>query len=169
MGNPEGYAIGTPIVYALTPNEDRAEQNFYASGIWRAERESLAFAGQDGGQIVLPYRAATVNAVMSPSADPVELLLDLPPETDRRKKVRDVPPIVEILQDGHYLGPENAGDDIEYDDGGLSYIMLTRPRMYQIVKNPDFEGHALTLIFRANGLALYAFTFTTCVSPNGED
>ena len=85
------------------------------------------------------------------------------------KKVRDVPPIIEILQDGRYLGPENAGDDIEYNDGGLSYIILTRPRMYQIVKNPDFEGHELTLIFRANGLALYAFTFTTCVSPNGED
>lgn len=163
LGNPEGYVVGSPMVYEIPHPEDWGGEVFYASGIWKAERECLTFAGQEGGRIVLPYQAVGVNAVLSPSSDPVELLLDLPPEKDRRKSLRDAPPIIEVRQDGLYIRPENAGQDIEYDDAGLSYVQVDRPRLLELVRNPDFEEHTLELIFRANGLALYAFTFTTCV------
>jgi len=166
LGNAEGYGEGQPMIHALPEPVARAEGQFYASGIWKAEKECLVYAGQEGGRLVLPYRAATVNAVLSPSSDPVELLLDLPPDADRRKTVRDVPPIVEVRQDGMNLRPENAGADIEYDDGGLSYVTVNRPRLFELVHNPEFEEHEIELVFHANGLAVYAFTFTTCVLPN---
>jgi thiol-disulfide isomerase/thioredoxin len=165
LGNAGGYGpIGKPVVYLMPEAEKRVEGAFYCSGIWRAEKECMVFAGQDGGSIRLPYRAVTVNMVLSPSADPVELLLDLPPESDRKQVSREASPKVEVRQDGLYLTPLNAGADIEYDDGGLSYVSAERPRMVQIVSNPDFEEHEIELTFKANGLALYAFTFTTCIS-----
>lgn len=168
LGNSQGYAEGGPAIYEMPLPIQRHAGHFYAAGIWRAEDECLVFAGQDGGQITLPYRAAGVNAVLSPSADPVELLLDLPPETDRRKQAQDAQPIVEVSQDGEPLDAANAGADIEYDNGGLSYARIERPRMVELVRNPGFEEHELELTFRANGLALYAFTFTTCVKPHSD-
>jgi thiol-disulfide isomerase/thioredoxin len=165
LGNPKGYAAGSPVVYEMPPHHTWVEGLFYAEGIWRAESECLAFAGDDGGRLALPYRAVSVNAVLSPSDDPVELLLDLPPQANRRTGTRSMPPIIEVRQDGRYLRPDNAGADIEYDDGGLSYVRVDRPRMYELVRNPDFEPHEVEMICHANGLATYAFTFTTCVKP----
>lgn|SRR5574341_11973 len=157
LGNRQGYAMENPVVYELPLPGERREPHFYASGIWRAGREYLAFAGQDGGQIALPYRAAGANAVLSPSGDPLEVMLDLRPGGDAL-------PLVEVWQDGQPLTPLKAGEDIEYDDGGVSMVPVTRPRLYRLVRNPDFEAHELKLVFRASGLALYAFTFASCVA-----
>ena len=109
---------------------------------------------------MVPYKAAGVNAVLSPSADPVEVMLNLRPTDD--------PPLIDVLLDGAYLTPENAGADIEYDDGGVSYVKIDRPRMYELVRQPVHGAHELELIFRAGGLALYAFTFNTCVAYHAD-
>jgi thiol-disulfide isomerase/thioredoxin len=155
LGNPMGYAASSPMVYELPREYARREPYFYAGGIWRAGLESFAFAGQDGGQIALPYTAYGVSAVLSPSADPVEVALNL-----RRT---DAPPRVDVLQDGAPLTPENAGRDVLYDDGGVSYLMVERPRLYELVRNPAFGSHELELTVRAHGLAFYSFTFTSSV------
>lgn len=156
LGNPEGYAAEGPLVYRLPLAMQRAEPNFYAGGIWRATPEALAFAGRDEGLILLPYTAAGVNAVLSPSADPVETMLAIRPT--------EQPPVIEVLQDGAYLYPEIAGPDILYDDGGVSYVLVERPRLYQLVRNPDHSRHELELRPRAHGLALYSFTFERCLA-----
>ncbi len=157
LGNTSGYGgLNVPTVYQM-PLE-RTERAFYLAGIWRATEETLAFAGQSGGEIKLPYRAVEVNAVLSPSADLVEVILNLRPA--------EAFPMVEVKQDGYYLTPENAGADIQYDDGGLSYVEVDQARMYALVNNLSFEKHELTLTFHANGLALYAFTFTSCINPS---
>jgi thiol-disulfide isomerase/thioredoxin len=155
LGNREGYAAETPVVYTLPPPPARGEPYFYAGGIFRSGRESFAFAGQDGGRVVLPYHAVGVNAVLSPSADPVEVALRL-----RRS---GAVPVIEVWQDGDPLNPVNAGADIDYDDEGISIVLVERPRMYELVRNPEFGHHEVELVFRATGLALYAFTFTSCV------
>ncbi len=157
LGNAEGYAANSPVVYALPLPPARREPHFYAAGIWQAGPESFAFAGRDGGRIVLPYHALGVQAVLSPSADPVEVALNL-----RRS---EAPPVVEVRQDGLPLTPANAGEDILYDDGGISYVHVERPRLYELVVNPVYGAHELELIFHAHGLALYSFTFTSCVEP----
>ncbi|MEM7114093.1 MAG: hypothetical protein AAF614_16785 [Chloroflexota bacterium] len=74
-------------------------------------------------------------------------------------------PIVEVRQNGRYLSSLQAGEDVEFSDSGVSFVRVTRPRMYQLIQNIDYQSHELELIFRANGLAFYTFTFTTCVAP----
>lgn len=157
LGNRRGYGgLNVPTVYQMPLQ--RSERAFYVDGIWRATEEAFAYAGQSGGEIVLPYRAVGVNAVLSPSSDPVEVMLNLRPD--------EAFPMVEVKQDGYYLTPDIAGEDIQYDDGGLSYIEVDQARMYELVVNPGFEKHELSLTFHAGGLALYSFTFTSCVNPN---
>jgi hypothetical protein len=150
LGNPQGYFPRHPFFYELP--EAREEGHFFVEGVWRAWPESLAYAGQQGGRILLPYRAESVNAVMSPSADTVEVALNLRPEQQE--------PIVEVKQDGRFLSTLNAGRDVAIEEDGTSAVRITRPRMFQIVRNPDYESHELEIIFQASGLALYVFTFT---------
>lgn len=155
LGNVEGYTPGHPMIYQLPPANERQEGRFYAAGIWLAKPESLDFAGQEGGRIVLPYRAVGVNAVLSPTSDPVELMLNLRPG--------DGEPIVEVQQDGQFLTSVEAGADVRFDASGRSFVQVERPRMVELVRNLDFGAHELELIFHGRGVALYAFTFTTCV------
>ena len=159
LGNPEGYMPQNSVFYQLP--EERSPGQFFADGIWKAWPEAFAFAGQNGGRILLPYHAVGVNAVLAPTADPVETRLGLrPTEAD---------PIVEIKQNGRYLSTLQAGDDIAFSDNGISFVRVLRPRMYQLVQNIDYQSHELELIFRANGLALYTFTCTTCVANPNTD
>jgi thiol-disulfide isomerase/thioredoxin len=169
LGNPQGYAQDNPAIYEMPLPDQRHEGHFYTAGIWHAAKECLGFAGQDGGLITLPYRALGVNAVLSPSSNPVELLLNLPADLDLRRRTQTTRSIIEVRQDGAPLNPANAGADIQYDDGGLSYVQVGRPRMVGLVQNMHFEEHELELTFRANGQAVYAFTFTTCVKPYASD
>lgn len=158
LGNPEGYVTNSLMSYTLPEADERMEGRFYLSGFWEAKPECVAFAGQTGGEVVLPYRAVGVNAVLSPSSDPVELLLGLATEKGA--------PIIEVRQDDRPLSSEIAGKDILFDEAGLSYIRVKRPRLIQILNNPNYEWHELKLIFRATGTALYAFTFDTCIVPS---
>lgn len=159
LGNPAGYATQGPVVYELPPAAEREEGRFYLDGIWRAWPEAVAHAGQVGGVARLRYRAASVNAVLSPSADPVETLLDLG---------RTAEPIIEVRQDGRHLSRETAGADVVFDEAGRSLVRVTEPRLYQLARNGRFEAHELELIFRAAGLALYSFSFTGCVVAPGR-
>jgi hypothetical protein len=84
------------------------------------------------------------------------MMLDLLPE--------DMEPVVEIRQDGRPLDPARAGADVKVGDQGASMVVVNRPRMYELVKNVGYERHELELTFRANGLAVYSFTFLTCLA-----
>ena len=161
LGNPEGYVPQTPVLYQLPPAEQRTSGQFYADGIWHAWPEALAYAGQSGGRLLLPYSAVGVNAVLGPTADPVEQQLDL------RPTIAD--PIVEVRQNSRYLSSLIAGDDIEFDNNDVSFVRVTHPRLYQLVQNVGYQSHELEMIFRAKGLALYTFTFTTCLAPRHSD
>lgn len=152
LGNKEGYLTGGAMAYVLPGPFDRREGQFFLSGFWRSEPEAMVFAGQDVGRVVLPYSAVEVNAVLSPSFDGVELMLDLYPAGT-----------IYLQQDNQPLTQMNAGSDVQFDAEGRSYITVKRPRMVNLVRNSTYGSHELDLLFRTNGLALYAFTFTSCV------
>ena len=148
LGNPAGYPPrGLPLIYQLP--QQRMDNYFYAEGLWRADEECLALAGEHGS-LVLPYHAATANAVLSPSADPVELMLNL-----------KSPISILVTQDGRPLDPLTAGEDI-YFENGQSLLRVDSPRSYQLAKNPDASLHELRLDISAPGLTLHAFSFSTC-------
>jgi thiol-disulfide isomerase/thioredoxin len=156
LGNPEGYLPNSSVIYRLPPVKTWQAGQFYVDGIWRAWPEALAFAGEQGGEIVLPYTAVSANAVLAPTADPVETALGMNPT--------EAEPVVEVVQDGRYLTPEIAGNDVLFGENGRAFVRVTQPRMFNLVNNPDFASHTLRLIFQARGLALYAVTFTGCVA-----
>lgn len=168
LGNPEDYGLspsplrdasrravtprgpGLPAIYRM-PRE-RHDGYFYADGTWLAGPEHFAFAGREGA-IVLPYHAASANAVLSPTPDPVELTLGL-----------KQPVVVEVFQDGAPLPPEWAGEDV-YFEGGRSLVRVDAPRLYALARNPDARLREFRRAVTAPGFTLYAFTFTTCVAP----
>jgi thiol-disulfide isomerase/thioredoxin len=148
LGNPEGYPPhGVPLIYGLPPQ--REEGYFYVEGVWRAGDDFLALAGQRGA-LVLPYHAATANAVLAHSADPVDLRLDLKP-----------PVTLTVTQDGRPLETLSAGEDIYFQDG-QSLLRVDAPRLYQIARNPDARPHEVRLETQTPGLTVFAFSFSTC-------
>ena len=155
LGNPEGFVTGGIMMYALPDEEYRREGQFFLQGFWRALPESLAFAGEDGGRVLLPYSAAGVNAVLSPSGDPLELMLGL--------RTSEKTPLVQLKLNGTSLPRPFAGKDVLYDASGRSYLRVDRPRLYEIVRDQTFGSHELELTFHARGLALFSFTFNSCV------
>lgn len=145
LGNPEGYAGGVPIVYRMP--ERRMRGAFYVSGAWQAGQQYITYQGQTEGTVNIPYEALEVNAVISPHVETVERMLN--PDLIS----------VEIWQDGRPLHDAQRGADVTGD----GRILVDRPRMYNLIRNPGFEEHELTLRVKSRGLALYAFSFTGCV------
>jgi len=153
LGNPEGYLPpGLPLIYRLPPAEERRDGSFYVEGAWQAGHESLALAGEQGA-LVLPYHAASANAVLAVSADPVDLMLSLTP-----------PARLVVTQDGLPLDALSAGSDVRFE-AGQSIVRVDAPRMYELARNPDCLPHELRLDVPARGAAVFAFSFSTCVTP----
>ncbi len=145
LGNPEGYASHAPVVYTMPKERQRGE--FYVSGAWQAGEQFIAYQGKTEAVIQLPYEAVEVNAVLSPHAELVERMLH--PEMVS----------VEIWQDDKPLSEAIRGTDVAEE----GRVLVDRPRMYNLVRNPGFEQHELTLRVKSHGFALYAFSFTGCV------
>lgn len=51
------------------------------------------------------------------------------------------------------------------DADGQAVLVVDKPRLYAITRNPDARPHTLRLEATARGLALFSFSFTTCVRP----
>jgi thiol-disulfide isomerase/thioredoxin len=160
LGNEEGFAQDAVILYM--DRGTREPNKFYLHGAWRAKDEYTELAGTRG-HVALSYKARDVNVVISPTGDPVELMLGL--QGGKLIGAAAEPPRVTIYQDGAPLLPTNAGADVRFVDG-QAVLVPDRPRMARIVSNPDFEEHELRLEVQGKGTALYAFTFTTCVAPS---
>ena len=156
LGNPEGYLPrALPMLYRLPPKHERQDGYFYVEGTWQAGADWLALAGERGS-LVLPYHAATANAVLAASADPVDLMLDLKP-----------PITLTLTQDGQPLDALTAGTDVRLE-GGQSTVRVDAPRMYELARNPDAAARELRIEAPARGLAVYAFSFSSCVVPGGR-
>ncbi len=145
IGNPRGYAAGETATY-----EDKgphAEGFFYLRGEWKADEEYVMKPwGSSGGHssVSIRYTAKEINLVMNP----------LLGRTCRAY----------LAQDGAPLPREAAGEDARFEDDGRAYADIDSPRMYRLVNNPDIGSHDLTLSTDTPGLALYAFTFVSCVA-----
>jgi len=76
---------------------------------------------------------------------------------------------VVILQDGKPLDRSHKTSDTRFRTGSggeESYIAVQQARMYALVNDHNFGQHVLELRCPA-GLAAFAFTFTSCIDPNG--
>jgi len=122
------------------------EDTIYVEGKWLSKSEFMVPSLNDTSEmahIYLKYNSSEVNLVINP-------------EKEKGFKVF-------IMQDNKYLDPEDAGDDVEYDPNGESYIVISDPKMYNLIKNKTVGSHLLKLSTNSNGFSAYAFTFTSCV------
>ena len=147
IGNPAGYVPKETASYS-DPGV-QAEGFFYLHGEWRADEEYVMkpWGSESESRVSLRYTAKEVNLVMNP----------LLGKTCR----------LYLSQDGVPLEKADTGEDARYQDDGRAYVDVDSPRMYRLVNNREIGSHELTLATASPGLAMYAFTFVSCVAAVG--
>ncbi len=148
IGNPVGIVPDRPATYRDV--DKHAEGYFYLEGDWQFTGESAARpVGATGeSRLHVRYMAKEVNLVMHPPLA----------GGDAR---------IEVLQDGAPLPAEDAGEDARVEEG-RAVVTVDRPRMYRIVSNREIDTHELTLVTSDDGVALYAFSFVSCLVPGAQ-
>ena len=151
IGNPSGYVSQQSAVYA-DPGK-HAEGFVYLQGEWTADEEqvmkpwgpSAELRTGSGGEsaVTIKYTAKEVNLVMNP-------LLG----SDCRAY---------LTQDGAPLAKVDAGEHVRFANDGRACVDVKAAGMYRLVNNRDIGSHELTLSTDTPGLALYAYTFVSCV------
>ncbi len=123
------------------------ENFFYAEGRWASTAEYLEAVESGPHALRLKYEAAAVNLVMAcPRSASAEVV---------------------VLRDGRPLTSALATPDIHFRTRkGVeeSYILIDSARMYFLVNDHEFGEHELELRC-GEGIAAFAFTFTSCVDP----
>lgn len=142
VGQDEFYTM--PGQQLLLESPKYKEPGFlYFQGPWINEEQYAAYAKSPANfedHVSLVYSGRTVNAVLGPThAGPIR---------------------VQALQDGSFLTEEEAGADVVLGEDGESFLLVDRPRMYQVVANPFYQQRKeLQLRLGGEGLKVYAFTF----------
>ncbi|MDP9236977.1 MAG: redoxin domain-containing protein [Chloroflexota bacterium] len=146
IGNVAGVIPDHPSTYR-DPGK-HLDGNAYLDGDWLLAGEYLARpAGASGtSQLIVPYMAKEVNLVIHPPTYGGTATFS-------------------VQQDGAALAPEDAGADVVAGDT-VSLLSIDAPRLYRIVNNREIDRHELTLTTTSDGVALYAFTFTSCLVPS---
>ena len=147
-----GYASGklpSPIIfennktvnynYRFAPINDH---RIYVSGHWRSDAQALNFQGDHfhvDDHIQLAYRAAEVYVMASGVTD-----------HDAR---------VYLEMDGKALDKRVAGADVIYDRDEHSFILVNRPRVYQIINEKAVTSRRLFLHPSEKNICFYYFGF----------
>ncbi len=131
----------------------RSDGHFYLEGTWVGSKDGLSMAG-DKGAIILPYQAASVNAVLSPSPDAVTLALQL-----------EEPMEAELWLDGQIITREAYGSDV-FLDRGLTKIRVDTPRMYNLVRHLSVARAELRIAVLGPNFTLYAFSFGSSLATD---
>jgi thiol-disulfide isomerase/thioredoxin len=144
LGNVANVTPDKPATYR-DPGK-HIDGHAYLDGDWLLSGEYAARpAGASGtSRLVIPYMAKEVNCVIHPPAYGGQAIFN-------------------VLQDGKPIAAEDAGADVRA--GGTSTMPIDAPRMYRIVNNREIDAHELVLETTSDGVALYAFTFTSCLVP----
>ena len=144
IGNVLGLSPDQPANY-VDPGK-HVEGMLYLEGSWilQAENAARPYGARKTSRIHLDYMAADLNLVMHP------------PITGEAATLR-------VFLDGDSISA-TAGEDV--NDG---VVTVDVPRMYNLVADGDVDRHSLTLETDSDGLAAFAFTFTSCVTPPPEE
>lgn len=149
LGNLDIYHKNT--TYDYKDMGKYADGKIYINGKWLATPESLRHIGAApalSDYIAIKYHAVEVNAVL---------------------KTEDEEPVkVFITQDGKPLNEENKGSDVVIDAESHSYVLVTSPKMYNLIKTKEFGSHELWLYTDSDGLSAYSFTFGSCLASKSD-
>ena len=133
FASPDGMAQGRPHSYE--PPDTLPLNHWALSGQWTASPESVVLHNPKGG-ISLRFHARDVHLVMGPmdGSTPVAFRVSIDGEPPR----------------------DASGSDVDDDGAGL----VTEPRMYQLVRQPEpIADRLFTIEFLDRGAEAFAFTF----------
>ncbi len=122
----------------------QAEGTVTLHGHWKVHDECVEHARAVSGTyeyIRLQYRAYAVNVVL---------------EAPDERSVR-----IEVLHNGAPLIADMRGEDVE-EEGGKTWITVTEPRMYSIIKSKTYHQGSLRLGISHKGVRCYAATYGSC-------
>ena len=128
----------------------------YLQGLWRNGPESITHARRTEDfedYVAIKFFATSVNAVMGADGPP-QLTEGSAGSGERRTGA-----LVRVTLDGHPLTPDQAGQDVQFDSAGNSFVLVDEPRLYRLVELEEFASHDLRLSVNSSGLSLFTFTF----------
>lgn len=137
----------TAVINVSAPDfsmpEDIHPHAMYFQGEWSVEPERIRHARVTENledYLALKYSAKSVNAVLtSDSGAPYRVYLTV---------------------DGAMMTPENAGEDVQWDENGTSFVLVDEPRMYGLVNNPQYLPESVLIMgSNSDDFGLFAFTF----------
>jgi hypothetical protein len=117
----------------------------YAEGAWRHELPYLESAEASPAALHVRYTAVEVNLVAhAPEGETIE---------------------VEIGQDGVPLDAMDLGEDAIAAESGATYVAVSGPRLYRLVRNHVYATRDLRLSLDRPGLRVFALTFVSGAPP----
>jgi len=134
----------TPELYlgSKRSDEKRNAELLRIQGEWVEREDSLAAKPNPWASMELRYEAAEVNLVLASSAEcPVARL--------------------EIRDKGKPVSPEARGVDVQQANDGATYVEISRPRMYSLLRRGTFAEGTMEMRTSSPGLEFFAFTFVT--------
>ncbi len=110
------------------------KNTIYLDGKWYYNSDNLHLQGEEG-VIAFDFTAEEVNIVADNLADAVEM---------------------DVLIDGEYVSPENAGDDVVFD-GSRAFVIVDSARLYNVYRG-EYGNYRLDLKVTKDFI-FNAFTF----------
>ncbi len=138
---------GIPIEYYDVETEERQHDRWYLQGLWTIEDEAIVHARETSAledYIALLIRGRSVNVVLTVAEDgePYDVFVEL---------------------NGRWLERDEAGEHVEWDDQGRSYVRVTENDLYRLLYLPEWSEHELTLRSDSDQFRIFAFTFGSYV------
>jgi thiol-disulfide isomerase/thioredoxin len=145
VGNVEGVVPESVVHY--TDPDFYIDGRVYLVGDWISERECIRVAGPRGSeaQMVIRYQGLEVTGVLEPA------------DKSRAEII--------VRQDDEFLQDDIRGDDVRIDKHRRSLLVISRPRLYSVVRNQEYGEHVLRISAGKYGFAAYAFSFSTAAIP----
>ena len=149
--NQEYYRTGSNQNILYSDPGERINHFMALEGLWHNGIESVRHARATNDfedYIVLQFYGTTVNVVM-------------------RREFGD-PYRVRVTLDGLPLVSQLSGDDIMFDEEGNSFVLVDEPRMYGLVRTPQYGGFELKLSSNSDDFEVFAFTFGSYKEDTGS-
>ena len=139
----EDYYEHPDSVINLEAPDELEPHAVYFNGDWRVGPESAKHGRESMNYedyLSVVYSARSVNAVLTS-------------DSGKPYKVR-------ITVNGDYLTEDNKGTDITIGGDGESYLLVTGPRLYNVLENPSYvRRETLRMASDSPDFGLFAFTF----------
>ncbi|MCY3568486.1 MAG: redoxin domain-containing protein [Chloroflexi bacterium] len=139
--------LGAEFLYRDVDPDERLHNVWYLQGLWRAEQQAIAHARTTEhleDYMAMIVRARTVNVVLTVAEN-------------------GQPYDVFIQFNDDWVRPEFAGEHIQWDDEGRSFVRVNQNDLFRLLFFDDFSEGELKLSSNSDQFRIFAFTFGSYV------